>query len=227
MKPNMQERLRQRRLAFIGKVLADFPADCRHHLALIQESTDWLGERLLKQTGHVAPEDKDKFGEILATITRHVKILYQKNYYLDRFARRIGATSFTPDPADIITEAVSFLSRPARLRKVAVTTAMPEPLSGVSHDPGLVYFLVSIILNDMLERVAEGGNILIQARPAEKSVLLEVEGYPVQESPDPARDGENRHWSLCRQVATRFDGHLETETIGKNKRRTSLFLPVK
>ena len=100
MKPNMEEILRQRRLTFIGKVLAEFPADCRNHLAVIQESADWLGERFLEQTGHEAREYQEKFGEILSTIIRHVKILYQKNYYLDRFARRIGTISFTPDPAE-------------------------------------------------------------------------------------------------------------------------------
>ena len=227
MKPNMEEILRQRRLTFIGKVLADFPADCRDHLAIIQESVDWLGERFLEQSGYESREDQEKFGEILSTITRHVKILTQKNYYLDRFARRIGTISFTPDPAEIITEVVNFSSRSARRRKVAVTTAIPESLSGVSLDPDLVYFLVSIILNDMLERVAAGGNILIQAKSAEKTVLIEVEGYPTQESPGTAVAAESLHWSLCRRVATCFEGRLETGIIGDNKRRTSLFLPMK
>ena len=227
MEPNLEEQLRQRRLSFIGKVLADYPADSRNHLAVIQQTADWLGERLLEQADQVAQEDQEKFSEILSTITRYVKILNQKNYFLDRFARRIGTTSFTPDPAEIITEAVSFSSRSARLRKVAVTTEIPEPLPGISHDPGLVYFLVSIVLNDMLERVAGGGKILIHAEPAEKAVLIEVEGHPFQESPVPAPDGENRYWSMCRQVVARFDGRLETVTIGNNTRRTSLFLPSK
>jgi nitrogen fixation/metabolism regulation signal transduction histidine kinase len=227
MKPNMEEILRQRRLTFIGKVLADFTTDCRNHLAVIQKSADWLGERFLEQSGHEVREDQEKFGEILSTITRHVKILTQKNYYLDRFARRIGMTSFTPDPAEIITEVVDFSSRSARRRKVAVTTAIPEPLSVVSQDPGLVYFLVSIIFNDMLERVAGGGNILIQAKSAEKTVMIEVEGYPTQESPGTADDEENRHWSLCRRVVSRFDGRLKTGITSDNKRRTSLFLPMK
>jgi len=227
MEPNMEERLRQRRLAFIGKVLADFPADSRNHFAVIQESADWLGERLLEQADHVAQEDQEKFGEILSTIKRHVKILNQKNHDLDRFTRRIGTISFTPDPAEIITEAVSFSSRSARLRKVAVTTEMPEPLPSVFYDPGLVYFLVSIIFNDMLERMAGGGKILIQAKSAEKTVLIEMEGQPIQEISVPALDGENRHWSMCRQIVARFDGRLETVTIGNNKRRTSLYLPIK
>jgi hypothetical protein len=79
----------------------------------------------------------------------------------------------------------------------------------------------------MLERVAGGGKILIQAKPAEKTVLIEVEGHPIQEGSSPAFEGENRHWSLCRQVVARFAGRLETVTIGNNKRRTSLFLPIK
>jgi len=227
MEPDMEERLRQRRLTFIGKVLADIPADSRNHLAVIQESADWLGERLLEQADHVAQEDIEKYGEILSTIKRHVKILNQKNHYLDRFTRRIGTTSFTPDPAEIITEAVSFSSRSARLRKVAVTTEMPETLPSIFHDPGLVYFLVSILFNDMLERVEGGGKILIQAQSAEKAVLIEVEGHPLRESPVPALGGENRHWSMCRQLVARFDGRLETVTSDNNTRRTSLFLPSK
>jgi hypothetical protein len=227
MEPDMEEILRQRRLTFIGKVLADFQADSRDHLAVIQESADWLGERLLAQAGHVAQGDQERFGDILSTITKYVKILNQKNYYLDRFARRIGRISFSPDPAEIITEAVSFSSRSARLRKIAVSTEIPEPLPSVFYDPALVYFLVSIIFNDMLERVAGGGKILIQAKPAEKTVLIEVEGHPIQEGSSPAFEGENRHWSLCRQVVARFASRLETVTIGNNKRRTSLFLPIK
>lgn len=230
MEPNMEEILRQRRLTFIGKVLADFPADSRNNLSVIQESADWLGEHLLTQADHVAPEDQEKFGEILATIKNHVNILNQKNHYLDRFARRIGKTSFTPDPAEIIAEVVSFSTRSARLRRVTVSTEIPETLPSVFYDPGQVYFLVSIILNDMLEQVAGGGKIFIQAKSAEKTVLIEVEGHSTQESSAPARaparDGENRHWSMCRQVVALFDGRLETATIGNNKRRTSLFMPV-
>ena len=223
----MEEILRQRRLTFIGKVLADFPADSRNHLAVIQESADWLDERLLEQADHVAQEDQKRFGEILSTIKSHVKILNRKNYFLDRFARRIGKTSFTSDPAEIIAEVVSFSARSAHLRRVAVTTEMPETLPSIFCDPGRVYFLVSIILNDMLERVTVGGKIFIQAKSAEKTVLIEVEGHSIQESRAPAQDGENRHWSMCRQIVALFEGRLETVTIGKNKRRTSLFLPIK
>ena len=219
--------LRQRRLIFIGKMLAAFPAESSNHLAVIQESALGLGKRLLGQAGNVAQEDQEEFGAILATITEHIKILTQKNLYLDRFARRIGNASFTPDPAEIVTEIVSFSSRAARLRKIAITTAMPEPLPGVSPDPGLVYFLAAIILNDMLERVAGGGQILIRARPTGKTVLIETEGYPLPEDSVPAIDEEKRHWCLCRQVATRFGGRLEAGANGNNKWRTSLFLPMK
>jgi hypothetical protein len=227
MEPNLEKKLRQRRLAFIGKMLADYPVDSRNHLVAIQESADWLGKRLLEQADQIAQADQEKFNEILSTITKYTKILNQKNDYLERFARRIGTTS-TPDPAEIITEAVCFSSRAAHLRRVAVTTEIAEPLPGIFHDPGLVYFLVSIIFNDMLERVAGGGKILIQGKPAEKAVLIEVEGHPLQVDPVlPAPDGENRHWAMCQQVVARFDGRLETATIANNTRRTSLFLPSK
>jgi hypothetical protein len=217
--------LRQRQLAVIGKVLASFAQDMQDRLATIRESDGWLGD-LLGQAGHGTEEDRGRFGEILSTIERQVKVLDRKSEDLSRLAQRMGTGLCTFDPGEIVEEAVTLSSRSAHLREVSLRPEVAETLPSLYSDPVRVHFLVLILINDMLERTGRGGKVIVRAGSVEKSVLIEIEGSGTLEAVAPPEEG-NQYWSIGQQVVADLGGRLQTTAIGRDKNRTSMILPIK
>ena len=225
MEPDKEEILRQRQLSFIGKVLAGFPHSLRNPLDTIRESAGGLGD-LLGRAGQGIEEDREKYAEILSTIEGQLEILARKSQYLIQVAQRMGKTSSFFDPWDIVQEVVSFLARPAHLRQVSIRPEATETLPSLYGDPDRIHFLVSILINDVLERLGRGGKITVRAKPVEKTVLIEVEGHGAMETAASSPEGGNQYWSIGQQVVADLGGRLETGSTGGDMSRTSLFLPI-
>ncbi|MBW1739855.1 MAG: hypothetical protein JRJ42_01830 [Deltaproteobacteria bacterium] len=223
MEPDKGEMLRQRQLAFIGRVIAGFTDKIQDHLGTIRESAGWLDE-LLGQEGQGAEEDRKKFVDIVSTIESQAKILVQKIQHLNRFAQRMGAPFTTFDPGEIVDEAVFFTTRFARVRDVSLRPEVAETLPSLYSDPVRLHFLVLILIKNMLERVSKGGKVLLRAGSVEKGVLIEVEGHGTLEVMAP--EERNPYWSLGQQVVADLGGHMQTTMIAPGKKRTSLFLPI-
>ncbi|MBW2467505.1 MAG: hypothetical protein JRF02_09410 [Deltaproteobacteria bacterium] len=225
MEPDKEEILRQRQLTFIGKVLADFPHSLRNPLDTIRESRDGLAE-LLGQAGQGIEEDREKYAEILSRIEDQIEILARKSKYLIRIAKRIGKTSSFFDPSDIVQEVVSLLARPAHLRQVSIRHEETEALPRLHGDPDRIFFLVSILINDVLEKLGRGGKITVRAKSVEKTVLIEVEGSGAIETAASSPVLGDRYGSIGQQVVADLGARLEKETTGDDMSRTSLFLPI-
>jgi len=226
MEADKEEMLRQRQLTVIGKVLAGYAHSMRDRLATIRESDGWLGD-LLGQAGHGTEEDRERFGEILSTIERQVKVLDRKSEFLSRLAQRMGTGLCTFDPGEIVEEAVTLSSRSAHLREVFLRPEVAETLPNLYGDPVRVHFLVLILINDMLERTGRSGKIIVRAGSVEKSVLIEIEGSGTLEAVAPPPEEGNQYWSIGQQVVADLGGRLQTTAIGRDKNRTSMILPIK
>lgn len=220
-----KDMLRQSQLASIGNVLSAFSHSIQSCLAPVRESAGWVRE-LLGQECPGLEDDREKFADILLTIEKQINILVQKSELLNRFAQRMGTTFSIFEPGEIVEESVSFSSRFTRLHNVSLSSEISETLPALYSDPVRIHFLVSILINDMLEKTDSGGKIVLRADPIEEGVLIEVEGYGVSEAVAPVSDKGNQYWLLCRQVLDDLGGRLEITTIGRDRRRTSLFLPI-
>lgn len=226
MESDNEEMLRQRQLAFVGKVLAGFTCSMEDHLAHIQESAGWLGDRLQQAAG-ATEEERDRFTHILSTIERQLKVLVQKSQHLHQFARRMDTPFSTFDPGEVVEEVLSFSTRLAHVREVALKPEVAESLPSLYNDPVKIHFLVLILINDMLQRVGRGGEIILRAVPIKNLVLIEVEGHGVTEAVAPPPEEQKPHWFIGQQVVPDLGGRLETTEIGSDVKRSSLFLPVK
>jgi len=224
MGPDKEEVLRQRQLAFVGKMLDGYTHSIPEYLATIQESTGSLGD-LLGQASQVTEEDREKFVTILSTIERQVKKLEGKSQHLGRFAKRMGTAFAAFDPAEVVEEAVSFSNRSARIREVSLIPEVAEGLPSLYGDPARIHFLVWILIDDMLEQVGRGGKIILRAGALEKGVLIEVEGYGTAEALTSA-EKENPYWSIGQQAVADLGGYLRTTEIQGDRRQSSLFLPM-
>lgn len=221
-----KDMLRQRQLAPIGNVLSDFSHSIQSCLAPVRESAGWLRE-LLGQECPGLEDDREKFADILLTIEKQINILVQKSEHLNRFAQRMFTAFSIFEPGEIVEEAVSFTSRFAYLRNVSISSEIAETLPALYSDPVRINFLISILINDMLEKTESGGKIVLRTKPIEEEgVLIEVEGYGVSEDVAPVSDEGNQYRLLCQQVLADLGGRLEITAIGHDRRLASLFLPI-
>jgi signal transduction histidine kinase len=225
--PGKEEMLRQRQLALIGKVMAGFSDKMQNHLATIQESTGRLGD-LVGQASQYTEEDRDRFTNVLSTIERHVRMLAQKSHDLNRFAERTGAPFATFDTGELVEEVMSFSTRFARIRKVSLSVEAAETSPSLCSDPVRIHFLVSILINSMLERVSRGGKVILRAQSAENGVLIEVEGHgPLEVVAPSSPEGGSPYWPVMEQVVGDLGGRLQTDSISHDFNRSALFLPTK
>lgn len=224
--PGNEETLRQRQLVLIGKVMAGFSDKIQNHLATIHESNGRLGD-LVGQDSQWTEEERERLAGIVSTIERHVQTLVQKSQHLSRFARRTGATSCTFDAGELVEEAVSFSTRLARVRQVSLAQEAAGTLPSLCSDPTRIHFIVSILINSMLERVSRGGKVILRAEPVEKGVLIEVEGRGSLDAAAQSPPGEgNPYWPAMEQVVGDLGGHLQIDSIAHDINRTALFLPT-
>ena len=226
MDPDKEEILLRRQMTFIGKALACFPHNMRNHLAAVKESSGLIGN-LLGQTEQWSEEDRKQFTGIISTIENQVNILTRKSQYLDRFAQRMEKTFSNLDPGEIVEEAVSFSSRFALLRQASLKVDTAETLPCLYSDPLLIYFLVSIMINDMLERIERGGKVIVQVGQKDNGVLIEVQGHGIIDTAVLSTEGTGRYWPAGQKAVEDLGGRLDTSIIEQDMRRTSLFLPIK
>jgi hypothetical protein len=133
----------------------------------------------------------------------------------------------TFDPGEVVEEVLSFSTRLAHVQEVSLKPEVAESLPSLYNDPVKIHFLVLILINDMLQRVGRGGEIILRAVPTKNMVLIEVEGHGVTQAVASPPEEQKPHWFIGQQVVPDLGGRLETTEIGTDVKRSSLFLPVK
>jgi signal transduction histidine kinase len=224
--PEEREMLRQRRLAFIGQVLTAFTRKIPHHSDTLQGSARRLAH-LLKQINQESLQDKQKLAQLLSAIERHLMIFRQKTQNFDRFGKRMGMLPCRFNPVEVVEEAIIFSTRLAHLQKVSLKLEVDEALPSLYSDPVRFHFLVSIAIHSMLERLGEGGKVLVRIGSSEKKLLIRVTGHgtfgPIAPSEPKAGD---LYWPIGQQMAANLGVHVEPADIERDTELISLFLPV-
>jgi hypothetical protein len=226
MESEKGEMVRREQLAFIGHFLDGYVSGMDNQLAAIRKSLVWLGDRL-KQATEATDEERKRFTDILATIERQVDILDKKSQYLVRFAARMGSAFSTFNPGEVVEEVLSFSTRLARVREVSLKPEVAKPLPGLYNDPSSIHFLLVILIDDMVERVGSGGEVILRASPADNAILIEVEGHPAAGATARPSGEKSPHWSIGQQIVPDLGGRLETTDIQSGVQRSSLFFPLR
>ena len=217
--------MRQEQLASIGRLLDGYTSGMDKHLAAIRESVLQLGHRL-QQATEATDKERKQFTDILATVERQVDILEMKTRHLKRFAVRMGSAFSTFDPGEVVEEVLSFLTRLARVREVSLKPEIAATLPSLYNDPSRIHFLLVILIDDMVECVGCGGEVILRASPVENAVLFEVEGRTAAGATARPRENNNPHWFVGQQIVPDLGGRLETINIEYNVKRSSLFFPL-
>jgi hypothetical protein len=224
--PEKEEILRQKRLAFIGRVVTAFTKKIPHHLDVLQDSAARLAH-LLEQQNEEFQEDKQKLTHLLSAIERHLIIFSQKTENLDRFAIRLGTLPCTFNPVEVVEEAIIFSTRLAHLCKASLKLEVDEALPSLHSDPACIHFLVTIAIHKMLEQVGCGGKVFVSIRPSGNKLLIRVTGHGTLEPMAPCElDTGDSYWSIGQQMAADLGAHLESANIERDTKLITLSLPV-
>jgi signal transduction histidine kinase len=225
MGSDREELLRQKQLAFVGKVLANLTDNMQDHMNSIQEANGRLGG-LVEQAGPQDPEDQERFGRVLSAIKRHLESLAQKNEHLRRFAQRTAQPFSSFEAKELVEEAVSFSTRIAHVRGVSLEQEISDTLPSLHCDPVRVLFLISILVQNLLERVPRDGKVIVRAASADEGIRIEVEGHGMLEADASSAHGIGApHWSAVESVVGDLGGRLDVTPTADDLNRTAVFLP--
>jgi C4-dicarboxylate-specific signal transduction histidine kinase len=224
MGSDREEVLRQKQLAFVGKVLASLADKLQSQVTGIKEANGRLSA-LLDQEGPQTPEDEERFARVLSTIERHLEILAKKNEQLGRFSQRTVHPFSSFKAKELVEEAVSFSTRLAHVRGISFEQEISETLPDLHSDPVKVHFLISILIHSMLERLPRDGKVTLRADSVEEGVRIEVEGHGTLETTVSSSPHiEAPHWPVVESVVGDLGGRLDVNAMADDF-RTALFLP--
>lgn len=226
MKQEKGESLRQKELAFIGKMLTAYTQKISDHLSVLQVSADRLAN-LLEQANQGTEEDNRKLADLLSPIGRHLTNVSQKTQHLQRFGQRMGTGLSTFNHVEVIEEAILFSTRLAQVYKASIRLKAEKSLPNLHSNPVCLHFLVSMAINRMLARVGEGGKVLVRTGPSDKGLCITVAGHGTWESVT-SSEGEKaeQDWSMGQGLAAGLGGYLEPATPGHDTAQLSIYLPM-
>jgi nitrogen fixation/metabolism regulation signal transduction histidine kinase len=226
VKYDREELLLRKQMTFIGRTLICFPHVIRNSIDTISESAGSLSG-LIGQDDQWNNEDREEFTRILSTIENQVNTLYRESSHLDRFARRMDKAFVTFNPVEIAEESVSFSSRSAHLRQASLELESAETVPFLYSDPIRIYFIVSVMIEDMLKRLENGGKVMVRVDRTDNEVLIGVQGNGVKDIAERSAEENGYYLPESRQAVEDLGGRFEAYEIGPGIKQTSLFLPVK
>lgn len=147
------------KLSSIGQMAAGVAHEINNPLAIINEKTGLMLDLL-----HGKPDmaKREKFMELCNAIIRSVERARGITYRLLGFARRLEAQYEILDVNDIIRDVLGFLEKEAQDRNVNIQLELEPDLQRISSDQGQLEQVFLNLLNNSLEALADGGDIVIR-----------------------------------------------------------------
>jgi two-component system NtrC family sensor kinase len=148
------------KMASIGRMAASVAHEINNPLAIINEKAGLIGD-LFKFTNRYAQDEKLQglVQSILVSVKRAGKITKR----LLTFARNLQATVEPVRLQDTIMEVMSFLTKEAEHRSIAVVVAVPEDTPVIETDRGKLEQIFLNIVNNAFGAMKDGGHLSIGA----------------------------------------------------------------
>ena len=96
----MENRLRDSQLASLGKLLAGYTHELKNHLAIINESSGLMDDRI-----------RERFKKIIVTIGECISQANTMAMYLNRVAHRMDVPASTFNVNDLLIEELALMKR--------------------------------------------------------------------------------------------------------------------
>jgi two-component system NtrC family sensor kinase len=159
------------KLSSIGRLAAGVAHEINNPLAIINEKTGLMKDILAMQAGFPA---KDKLLAQVDSVLRAVERCRGITHRMLGFARRMDVSIEELDLAELIRETAGFLGNEAMHRKVDVQLNLDPELPRIVSDRSQLQQVFLNLLNNALAAVADGGGIMVSARPQGSGVEVSV-----------------------------------------------------
>lgn len=155
----IQELEHSQKLSSIGQMAAGVAHEINNPLAIINEKTGLMMDLL---QGKPDLAKREKFEELCASILRSVERARGITYRLLGFARRLETNYESLDVNEIIKDVIGFLEKEAQDRNIHIDLELDPNLEKISSDQGQLEQVFLNLLNNSMEAVQDGGNIVIR-----------------------------------------------------------------
>ncbi|MGE4265611.1 MAG: ATP-binding protein [Desulfovibrio sp.] len=159
------------KLSSIGRLAAGVAHEINNPLAIINEKTGLMKDILAMQSDFPA---KDKLLTQVESVLRAVERCRGITHRMLGFARRMDVSIEELDLAELIRETAGFLGNEAMHRKVDVQLNLDPELPRIVSDRSQLQQVFLNLLNNALAAVADGGGIMVSARPVGSGVEISV-----------------------------------------------------
>jgi signal transduction histidine kinase len=203
-----------------------------------------LGNPLNAISGHVQllargpgcpPEIKEQLQVVEAEVKRMTAIIR-------RFLDSARALMPTPEPVEVaalIEEALSLTVSAETRARIAVRSDVPAEMGRATLDPSLVRHVLTNLISNAVDAMAQGGELTVRARRAGDQIALTVAdtgpGIGPEErkhifepfySTKPRGKGTGLGLAICREIASALKGRIEVESAPGRGATFTFYVPA-
>ncbi len=161
MDDELEKTIRHEQLESLGRILAGFSHDMKNHLGIIRESNGLMEDLIAMGALSDDPQMAERFQKLIATIEKKVVESAEMFKNLSNFAHRSDTPRSTFDLNDLLREALTFLSRFARLKQVKLSFEPQEDIPSLYNDPSLLHHIIYRLFMTCLESLQAGNELSI------------------------------------------------------------------
>lgn len=215
--------LKNREIAFIGKMTASITHEMRNVLAIIQESSG-LMEDLIDLCQKTPFPYMDKMQDALTHIQGQVKRGVELTDRLNRFAHDSDETIKTIDLNDMVTHLAALSQRHARLKNVLLKAHSPGSAIWVKTSPIQLQMALFAGVECCLSLMATGGEIHLspQGRGTKNLIHILCDGNDLEKIPFVESLSKSGKWATLKKLVECLGGSVAPD---ESARGIFIFLP--
>ncbi len=230
--------VRSAKLASIGELTTGLAHEINNPLAIISAEQTNISDLLQDMQGD--GDTKDQILDSVKQCQGQVRRCAGITRKLLQFGRSQESRVTLTDLAPRLTEVSDFLGRHARVRNVAIRTEIEENLPRVMIDPVELEQVLVNLINNSLDAMPQGGDVVVRAFKENDRVVVEVSdtgtGIPPEAldsvfepffTTKPVGKGTGLGLSVCYGIVRSWGGTMEARSSPGEGTTMRIFLPLK
>jgi two-component system NtrC family sensor kinase len=162
------------KMAALGKMAAGIAHEINNPLAVIGEKAGWIKD-LLGMDEVASSENLQEMSNAVNKIEQHVARAKTITHRLLGFARRMEPMAEKVNINEILEETLEFLQNEARYRSIGIQAHYTPDLPLTTTDPTQLQQVFLNIMNNAIDAIGKGGEIIMRTRNLAKNHELSVE----------------------------------------------------
>ncbi len=184
MNMKMENTLRDRQLASVGKLLAGYTHELKNHLAIINESSGLMAD-LLDMTLSEDEKTRLRFKKIITTIGERIQEANDMANHLNNFAHRMDTSLSNFNINDLLIEELALIDRVARLKNIQLEVNLQDNIPSIYNNPSLFQFIIFTLIQEITNKLASGNIIKISSSIPGQTIHVSLNtSEPLETTPE-------------------------------------------